>query len=84
LTSIVLRWFGHGLGYTTWDYADAEVAYPRCASGDLVVSVRLKNTGARPGRETIQIYASQPDSAVARPPRWLAGFGQAEAARGPR
>ena len=41
--------------------------------------MRLRNRGARPGREIVQVYASRPDSAVERPLRWLAGFATAEA-----
>ncbi len=67
--------FGHGLGYTTWEYLALEPA------GDHV-TVRLRNTGDRPGREVVQVYASKPDSAIERPPRWLAGFAIAEAAPG--
>jgi len=77
--------FGHGLGYTSWEYLSAEVmALPpaRAAAGDAVVRVRLKNAGPRYGCETIQVYASRPDSAVERPVRWLAGFGKAEASAG--
>jgi beta-glucosidase len=43
------------------------------------VTVRLHNVGARPGREVVQVYASRPDSAIERPPRWLAGFAVVEA-----
>ncbi|ANZ40939.1 glycosyl hydrolase [Lentzea guizhouensis] len=60
-------WFGHGLGYTTWDYEEARVERNE-------VRVRLRNTGERRGREVVQVYLSRPDSAVARPERWLAGF----------
>jgi beta-glucosidase len=60
-------WFGHGLGYTTWDYEEARVERD-------VVRVRLRNTGDRAGREVVQVYLSRPDSGVARPERWLAGF----------
>jgi beta-glucosidase len=65
--------FGHGLGYTTWRYEDMAV------SGDRV-TVRIRNTGARPGREVVQVYVSRvtPD----RPRRWLAGFANATAAPG--
>jgi hypothetical protein len=38
--------------------------------------------GTRRGCETVQIYASRPDSAVERPVRWLAGFAKAEALPG--
>ncbi|MER6999727.1 glycoside hydrolase family 3 C-terminal domain-containing protein [Streptomyces sp. NPDC000410] len=70
--------FGHGLGYTTWDYESLE-ATPATAT------VRVRNTGTRPGRETVQIYlapeAPETDAAE-RPQRWLAGFATVEAAPG--
>jgi beta-glucosidase len=64
--------FGHGLGYTTWEYLSVELR-------DGQVTVRVRNTGERRGREVVQVYASKPDSAIERPPRWLAGFATAEA-----
>ncbi len=67
--------FGHGLGYTDWDYVRADVALSASADADEVtVTVQVRNTGARSGRETIQVYLSKPDSAVERPVKWLAGF----------
>jgi beta-glucosidase len=59
--------FGHGLGYTTWAYEQVSATPER-------VTVTVRNTGSRPGREVIQVYAgpSTPDSD--RPRRWLAGF----------
>ena len=42
----------------------------------------MRNTGARRGREVVQVYASRPDSAVERPPRWLVGFAAVEAEPG--
>jgi beta-glucosidase len=63
--------FGHGLGYTTWEYLAMNGA-----------RVRLANTGTRRGREVVQVYASRPDSAVERPERWLAGFAVVEADAG--
>jgi beta-glucosidase len=74
--------FGHGLGYTTWEYLDV-TAPPRLDPGaGAVVTVRVRNTGARPGREVVQVYASRPASAVERPTRWLAGFAAATAGSG--
>jgi beta-glucosidase len=67
--------FGHGLGYTTWAYEDITV------DGDSV-GVTVRNSGSRPGREVVQLYASRPDSAVERPPRWLVGCAAVEAAAG--
>jgi beta-glucosidase len=66
--------FGHGLGYTTWDMTNAHVAAPPGPDGPARVSVTLRNTGARAGRTVVQAYLSRPDSAVERPPLWLAGF----------
>ncbi|WP_222263191.1 beta-glucosidase family protein [Modestobacter marinus] len=71
--------FGHGLGYTTWEYVSAEVAGP---GDDAVVTVRVRNTGARPGREVVRVYASGPDGAVERPERWLVGWAAVDAAPG--
>ncbi|MFD4640110.1 glycoside hydrolase family 3 C-terminal domain-containing protein [Lentzea sp. NPDC058436] len=68
-------WFGHGLGYTTWHYEEARVERD-------VVRVRVRNTGERAGREVVQVYLSRPDSAVARPRRWLAGFAAVTAGPG--
>ncbi|WP_260147579.1 fibronectin type III-like domain-contianing protein [Streptomyces sp. CEV 2-1] len=45
-------------------------------------TVRLTNTGTRPGAETVQLYlAPRADTAV-RPARVLAGFGRVEAVPG--
>ena len=59
--------FGYGLGYTTWAYEDIAV------NGN-TVTVTVRNSGTRAGREVVQVYASRADSRVQRPPRWLVGF----------
>ena len=64
--------FGFGLGYTSFGYES--VAVTTAADGMASVSVRLSNTGARAGREVVQVYLSRPSSTVERPVRWLAGF----------
>ncbi|MFJ8400336.1 glycoside hydrolase family 3 protein [Streptomyces microflavus] len=69
--------FGHGLGYTTWEYENVS------ATPDSV-TVLVRNTGSRPGSDTVQIYlapAPAPD-APERPARWLAGFARVTAAPG--
>src|SRR5439155_401938 len=72
--------FGHGRGYTTWSYdsitVDCDEANPAEFPG-VAVCVEVRNTGSRPGREVVQVYASRPDSAVERPAKWLAGFAAA-------
>ena len=67
--------FGHGLGYTTWAYEGMAV------DGD-TVTVSVRNTGDRPGREVVQVYASRPDSEVDRAPRWLVGSAVVDAPAG--
>lgn len=79
--------FGHGLGYTSWDYVSAECLVTQATArapvdGHAVVRARLRNIGARDGSETIQVYASRPHSAVERLERWLVGFAKAEAPAG--
>ena len=72
--------FGHGLGWTTWHYESIE-SVEWTSDGDLQVEVDLTNTGARDGRETVQLYLEPPADptpgrvgGVERPARWLAGF----------
>jgi beta-glucosidase len=59
--------FGHGLGYTSWDYDDIAV------DGSEAV-VTLTNAGARAGREVVQVYLAPYEPDADRPERWLAGF----------
>jgi len=68
--------FGHGTGYTTWQFES--MAVPEGVTGAPVV-VTVRNTGARRGREVVQLYASRPDSAVRRPVKWLVGFAAVDA-----
>jgi beta-xylosidase len=68
--------FGHGLSYTTFEYADLSVepggAIPTDGAADIGCTVR--NTGTRPGTEVVQLYLSDPVAQVVRPVRYLAGF----------
>ncbi|KUN05140.1 beta-glucosidase [Streptomyces yokosukanensis] len=67
--------FGHGLGYTDWSYESLE------ADGT-TARIRLRNTGARPGREVVQVYVRPAEPDPGRPARLLAGFASAEAGPG--
>ncbi len=70
--------FGHGLGWTTWDYRAAEAHFDR---GTVTVTVTVANTGPRPGREVVQVYVEPPADSPpgARPVRWLGGFAVVDA-----
>nr|AVI10174.1 beta-glucosidase [Streptomyces sp.] len=76
--------FGHGLAYTTFAYDDLFVAWSQDGTV-LEVTVTVTNTGARAGREVVQVYVRGPeDSRVARPERELRGFAGVELAPGER
>jgi beta-glucosidase len=67
--------FGHGLGYTDWTYESIEV-------DGRTATVRVRNSGARAGREVVQIYLAPVEADPERPVRWLAAFAGVEAAPG--
>ena len=49
--------FGHGLGYTTWEYLSAGAESTAVGpDGDLELTVVIRNTGPRRGREVVQAY----------------------------
>ncbi|MCG5220071.1 glycoside hydrolase family 3 C-terminal domain-containing protein [Streptosporangium soli] len=75
-------WFGHGLGYTSWSYEAVSAPEEIGPDQPFPVRVRLRNTGARAGREIVQVYLARPDSTVRRPVRWLAGYAPVEAGPG--
>ncbi|WP_239073122.1 beta-d-glucosidase [Sediminihabitans luteus] len=66
--------------------------HPTARGGDVVVSVVLRNDGARRGREVVQVYvepadgpepgATDPHGNPARPVRWLGGFATVDADAG--
>ncbi|PUB31603.1 beta-glucosidase [Promicromonospora sp. AC04] len=72
--------FGHGLGWTSWEYEDAVLARGEAhdAPATLTVYVTVRNTGPRAGREVIQVYLEAPGGGLSRPVRWLGGFAVAD------
>ena len=52
-------WFGHGLGYASWDYGQPDLV----TDGDArLVRLEVTNTGSRESREVVQVYL-RPDDA---------------------
>jgi beta-glucosidase len=75
--------FGHGLGYTEWSYESIKPNEAVIAGGeDLEVTVSIRNTGTRTGREVVQLYLEGPDDDRRRPIRVLAAFAPAAADAG--
>lgn len=67
--------FGHGLSYTTFEYADLALSAADLDAGDgLEVRLSVCNTGAVAGSEVIQLYVSDPECRVYRPERELRAF----------
>ena len=63
--------FGHGLHYTTFDYAN--VAVEKNAKG-WELSFDLTNTGDMDGAEAVQLYVGDPVSTVSKPVKELKQF----------
>lgn len=67
--------FGFGLGYTSWNLThENTIDFASGSHADAHVEVTLTNTGTRPGKQVVQVYAERPHSAVDRPVKWLVGF----------
>ena len=64
--------FGHGLSYTTFRVEGFEVEADGPDSA--VARVTVRNTGAVPGLEVVQLYVAPAPSAVRRPARELGAF----------
>lgn len=67
----VLWPFGFGLSYTAFSLERV-----RFARGS--VTVRLTNTGSRPGKEVVQLWCHPPVGKLDKPERVLAAFGKSE------
>lgn len=69
--------FGHGLSYTTFEYSDLKI--DNNASAKTVrVSVNVRNTGSRDGKEVVQLYVNDRVSSVTTPQKMLKGFDKIE------
>jgi beta-glucosidase len=67
--------FGSGLSYTDFAYSDLQVS-PATASGSqtIQVGVTVKNTGAREGKEVVQLYLNERVASVTPPLKRLKRF----------
>ena len=67
--------FGYGLSYTSFDIAVTGAA----AEGDTIrIKAAISNTGARAGREVVQVYVSAPAGRLDKPYQDLAAFAKTD------
>lgn len=69
--------FGHGLSYTTFEYSDLKIDNNESAK-TVKVSVNVRNTGSRDGKEVVQLYVNDRVSSVTTPQKMLKGFDKIE------
>ncbi|MBX9243634.1 glycoside hydrolase family 3 C-terminal domain-containing protein [Actinotalea ferrariae] len=71
--------FGHGLGYTTFEWTDVTGSGPRWdVDGDAVVELTVTNTGDRAGADVVQVYLHDVAAQVVQPVQRLVGYARVE------
>lgn len=63
--------FGSGMSYTQYEYTDMDA---RLEGDSIKVMARIKNVGARPGKEVMQVYVNDVVSSVLTPVKQLKAF----------
>ena len=75
----VLFPFGHGLSYTSFEYSGLAISKTEALdTDDITVSVNVKNTGSRQGKEIVQLYIAPKSNTAIRPIKELKGFAKVE------
>ena len=67
--------FGRGLSYTDFEYTDVHLSDTVFSGqGKLSVTLKVKNTGRRDGKEVVQLYVGDEKCSVLRPVKELKAF----------
>lgn len=67
--------FGYGLSYTTFNYSNVKLSSSKMnASGNIIASVDVTNSGNYDGKEVVQLYIRDLVGSVTRPVKELKGF----------
>ncbi|WP_020014472.1 glycoside hydrolase family 3 N-terminal domain-containing protein [Promicromonospora sukumoe] len=75
--------FGEGMSYTTVEYTGLELRSAELGPDDTIhARVTLTNTGARPARETVQVYVSDTVTSVSWTDKELKAYRQVDVAPG--
>ncbi len=76
--NLPLFFFGYGLSYTAFAYEALETDREILKSGEaLRVTVRVRNTGERAGKEVVQLYLRDVTASVVRPVQQLLDYRKA-------
>ncbi|MBQ3700806.1 MAG: glycoside hydrolase family 3 C-terminal domain-containing protein [Prevotella sp.] len=77
---VSLQWpFGYGMSYTTYEYTNLKVDKTSFTADDvLTVSVDVKNTGNRAGKESVLLYSSDLVASVVPDNKRLRDFAKVE------
>lgn len=71
----VLFPFGYGLSYTSFTYSDIKLSAEKMSDTEILeVTVKVKNTGTRFGKEIVQLYIHDNQTEIIRPQKELKGF----------
>jgi beta-glucosidase len=75
--------FGFGLSFTTFEYSGLQVVHTKTSEGTAhwesdLISLNVKNTGARDGAEVVELYVHDGHSKIDRPVHELKGFQRVE------
>ena len=73
---VSLQWpFGYGISYTTYEYSNLRVDKTSFTANDiLTVTVDVKNTGSRAGKEAVLLYSSDLVASIVPDNRRLRDF----------
>jgi beta-glucosidase len=72
--------FGHGLGYTQFEFADLSLDAMQVPSegGEILVRFTVRNVGPRAGVAVPQLYVRDPLASMVRPVKELKAFGRVD------
>ena len=71
--------FGHGLSYTTFEYSNLKLSKTKVTENEtLEVTVEVRNTGKRTGKEAVLLYLSDLYASLAPDMKRLKGFEKIE------
>lgn len=71
--------FGHGMSYTTFEYSDLEISSDKMDEKSVMeVKVKVKNTGARTGKEVVMLFTKDHYASITPDVRRLRKFEKTE------